>query len=716
VMINALEEGYSHWATKVKLLPYSRYHFSGWVKTEVITSSGSDGAGFSFDNLEIGEIKRISGNTGWTQVSFDFETRGDDSGQLNCVLGFDGKAKGKAWFDDLELTLIETRQMKPTIVIHADSLRTPMSEYIYGQFIEHLGKCIYGGIWAEVIDDRKFYYMPGEKASPWKVSGDSSCLSRSEHPYVGLNSPLVTTKPGVSCTLYQAGIGLLKDMDYTGSIVLSGNLSGGTVSVTLKWGNSASEKETMYINSLNGSFTKIPLKFRSKALTNNAAISIEINNGAICSIGTLSLMPANNIDGFRSDVIALLRELNSPVYRWPGGNFVSGYNWQDGIGERDLRPPRKNPAWRGVEHNDVGIDEFMNFCRLLNTQPYIAVNTGLGNNTMAAQEVEYCNGKYDTPMGRWRSANGHPEPYNVKYWAVGNEMYGSWQIGNMPVQQYVNKHNDVSEAMKKVDPSIQIIGVGAVGPWDELMLTECSKNMDFISEHIYRQQGPGDGLMTHVKQLSDDIRSIGEAHRKYRKQIGELKGKNIRIAMDEWNYWYGPHIFGELGTRYFLRDALGIAAGLNEYSRNSDIYFMANYAQTVNVIGCIKTTPTAAAFETTGLVLKMYREHFGQIPVAVSGTPMPLDVAVMLSEDKTKITIAIVNPTHQVQKLNLALKGISINEDGKVYFIQSADDMVFNDPGMADKIQIQSKAVKLTGDKLIIPPVSSSIYVFDVAN
>ena len=140
--------------------------------------------------------------------------------------------------------------------------------------------------------------------------------------------------------------------------------------------------------------------------------------------------------------------------------------------------------------------------------------------------------------------------------------------------------------------------------------------MDFMSEHFYCREKPS--VYEHVRQIPDAIRRKAEAHREYRKTIGEqLKGKNIRIAMDEWNYWYGPHVFGELGTRYFLKDALGIAAGINEYARQSDIVFMANYAQTVNVIGCIKTTKTAAAFATTGLVLKLYRKHFGQIPVEV---------------------------------------------------------------------------------------------------
>ena len=158
-------------------------------------------------------------------------------------------------------------------------------------------------------------------------------------------------------------------------------------------------------------------------------------------IGTASLMPDDHIDGFRADVLALLRGLKAPVYRWPGGNFVSGYDWHDGIGERDKRPPRRNPAWTGVESNDVGIHEFMRLCELLDTEPYIAVNAGLGGGKKeAADEVEYCNGTEDTPMGKWRKQNGQAKPWKVKWWSVGNEMFGDWQLGFMSTEAFCEKN------------------------------------------------------------------------------------------------------------------------------------------------------------------------------------------------------------------------------------------------------------------------------------
>ena len=313
------------------------------------------------------------------------------------------------------------------------------------------------------------------------------------------------------------------------------------------------------------------------------------------------------------------------MYRWPGGNFVSGYDWRDGIGPRDLRPPRRNPAWTGVEHNDFGFHEFIRFCRLLDTVPLVTVNTGFGDAYSAAAQLEYANGSADTHMGSLRAQNGDPEPFNLKYWCIGNEMWGRWQLGYMQLSHYVQKHNWVVDIMRKVDPDIVPIASGNAGSWSEGLLKSCSNHIDMMAEHFYCQEKSG--LIEHTGQIAEQIRRKVEFHKGLRQKLDTLKGKDIRIAMTEWNYWYGPHPFGELGTRYFHKDGLGIARGLHEYFRHSDIIFLANYAQTVNVIGCIKTTKTEATFETTGLVLKLYRNHFGTIPVDVTGETYPLDVS-----------------------------------------------------------------------------------------
>ena len=167
------------------------------------------------------------------------------------------------------------------------------------------------------------------------------------------------------------------------------------------------------------------------------------------AVSTAVMEGAIDVEGMRADTLALLKELNAPAYRWPGGNFVSGYDWRDGIGERDRRPPRKNPAWTGVEHNDFGMHEFIRFCRAINTEPVIAVNTGFGDAYSCAAQLEYVNGSADTPMGKLRSSNGDPKPWDVKQWCIGNEMWGSWQLGYMKREHYELKQNWVVDVMRQ---------------------------------------------------------------------------------------------------------------------------------------------------------------------------------------------------------------------------------------------------------------------------
>jgi alpha-N-arabinofuranosidase len=598
----------------------------------------------------------------------------------------------------------------PAVIIDAAAARAPMSKYIYGQFIEHLGRCIYGGIWAEMLEDRKFFYPVADRDSPWAILGEPRSESMTTaNVFVGQHSPEFefdgTSGPaGIS----QTGLGVVAGARYAGRVVLAGNSEAGPVEVSLVWGPGPSGRQTVTIRTFDDRYRPFPIAFTAGASSDDARLEIAGRGKGRLRIGAASLMPANNVEGFRPDVLALLRELNAPVYRWPGGNFVSGYDWRDGIGNPDRRPPRKNPAWKGVEHNDVGIHEFMALCRLIGAEPYIAVNSGLGDAASAAAEVEYVNGAVSTTMGAQRALNGHIEPFKVRWWSVGNEMYGDWQLGHMPIGEYVKKHAVFADAMRASDPGIELIAVGHVGPWDEAMLAGNAGNMSLISEHFYVQEAPD--LAGHVAQVPRQIRRIADAHRRYRATIPALNGKDIRIALDEWNYWYGPHLYGELGTRYFLKDALGIAAGIHEYSRQADIVFMANYAQTVNVIGAIKTTKTAAAFDTTGLVLKLYRAHFGQVPVTITGAPEPLDVAAAWREDRSALTLAIVNPTAEPQALALQLKGGSFAAQATLRRIAGTDPMAYNEPGKPAAVKIEETPKVAVGDRLTVPPMSISIY------
>jgi len=609
--------------------------------------------------------------------------------------------------------LIRSPDLNPEVTIEAAKTLPPLSLYIYGQFIEHLGRCIYQGIWAEMLEDRKFFYAVNTPDSVWKSVGEPhSVWMNPVVPYVGQHAVEVRLRgngrPGGIC---QGDLAVIKGKSYTGRIVITADPGALPVEVSLVWGERAEDRQTVNLEDMANDYRTLPLSFTAGASTEKARLEILSRGGESFRVGTVSLMPADNGEGFRPEVLALLKELNSPVYRWPGGNFVSGYNWKDGVGDRDRRPPRKNPAWLGIEHNDVGIHEFLDLCRLINTEPYITINSGQGSETLAAEEVEYVNGASSTLMGRSRAENGRLEPWAVKWWSIGNEMYGDWQLGHMPLADYVKKHNRIAELMRAVDPSIRIIGVGAAGPWSEGMLAGSAGHMDLLSEHFYVGEMPG--VLGHVSQVPREIRRIAQAHRGYRKAIPALKEKEIPVALDEWNYWYGPELYGQIGTRYFLKDALGVAAGINEYARQSDVIFMANYAQTVNVIGAIKTTKTAAAFDTTGLVLKLYRAQFGGLPVRVIGAPEPLDIMAAWTEGKKALTISIVNPTTEARVLALSLKGAAVPKTARLYRIAGSDPMAYNEPGKEPVVKIEEAADVPFSGRLTVPPLSASIYVLE---
>jgi alpha-L-arabinofuranosidase len=629
-----------------------------------------------------------------------------------------------------------------SVTIDAAKTKDAISPYIYGQFIEHLGRSIYGGIWAEMLEDRKFYHpitadykpyvkskaIPAEAefqvvgASPWQIIGSAnSVMMVKENAFVGEHSPLINAGSGIR----QLDLGLVKGKDYTGYIYLKAKEGNPSVSVSLAWGDN--QQESMQFKTLQTEYVKYPFWFTSGGDTIKGKLEIKVDGGS-CFVGTVSIMPADNINGMRADTIAVLKELNATVYRWPGGNFVSGYDWRDGIGDRDKRPPRTNPAWTGVEHNDFGMHEYIDFCRIVGAEPLITVNTGYGDAYSCLAELEYANGSEYTPMGSLRKVNGSAKPFGVRLWCVGNEMWGDWQLGYMSLEDYIIKHNWIVGKMRAFDPNIVCFASGDVGTkWSEGLLKGSADYIDVIAEHFYITPNLDD-VTAHVDQLLDRIKSIITYHRDLRTKLDVLKGKNIKVAITEWNYWnYNPgeganlkpvdaYWYGELGRRYSMKDGLGIAAGLHEYYRNSDIVFLAFYAQTVNVIGCIKTTKTAAAIETTGLSLEMYRDHYGTIPVEVTNNNKALDIAAAWTPDRKALTIGVVNTTSRQQQITMDLKGVNLTGAGTVWVIANSDPMAYNEPGKEPKVAIRESKVTGVSNQLTVPGYSVNLYRLDVKN
>ena len=320
--------------------------------------------------------------------------------------------------------------------------------------------------------------------------------------------------------------------------------------------------------------------------------------------------------GFRTDVLALLRELRLGVLRWPGGNFVSNYPWADGIGPAPYRPRRPELAWGGEEPNTFGTDEFLAYCAELGTEPYICLNMGTGTLAEALAWVEYCNSARNTHWAARRRANGHDEPYGVRYWALGNEMYGPWQVGQLTAAEYVREATRWARAIRMLDPEAKLVACGETGltEWDAIVAEGLAGLVDYYSIHIYTGS---DDYWTNVLQPHQAERAI-KTTAALIDRAAYLQGldRGPAIAYDEWNVWYrtvpgstGPGSTGpgdhepqdtggeELAERYSHPDALAVATYLNIFVRNCASVRMANLAQLVNAIAPIVTTGDAAAVQ-----------------------------------------------------------------------------------------------------------------------
>lgn len=583
----------------------------------------------------------------------------------------------------------------------------PISPHIYGQFLEHLGHCINQGIWSELLLDRKFYYAVGQAESPWKPVGHPQIAMDPIEPFVGATTPVFDGGSKGGDGIFQGDIWLKKGESYTGYVWLKGDEFAGPVTVSLIYGPGASDRLTHSIPNLSSTYQKTEFEFTCPQTTTAGRLEFTSAGVGKVFIGTASLMPANNVEGMRPDIIDLLQKLDGTLYRWPGGNFVSGYNWKDGIGDRDHRPPRKNPAWTGLEPNDFGAHEYMTLCNLVGFEPLVVVNTGLGTLEMATEELEYFNGPSTSPMGQLRAKNGHPEPFGVKWWGIGNEMYGDWQLGHIPLDQYTKRHNQFVDGMRKIDPSIKVIAVGdCYSDWSKGMLDHCWNRMDLLSEHFYCQDNPD--LFAYVDELAGQVRDKVAIHRKLRETDPIIQAHPVPITFDEWNYWHGESLYGELGIRYYWKDGMGVARGLHEMFRNSDIVHGANYAQTVNVIGAIKATPFVSWIETTGLVLEMYRRHFGTTPVEVSGAPTHCSWSAALMPDGKTVSFACINPTPlTVRAQPTGLSG-SLPAKIKAVQIASTDPMQFNDETHTNRIKIETVDLDCSNG-IAFPPLSVTI-------
>ena len=322
-------------------------------------------------------------------------------------------------------------------------------------------------------------------------------------------------------------------------------------------------------------------------------------------------------EGFRGDVLELTRELNVPLVRYPGGNFVSAYNWKDGIGPREQRPRRLELAWRMVETNQFGLNEFIDWCRAASTEPFLAVNLGTGDGASAAQLVEYCNHPGGSYWSDLRIQHGWKEPHRVKFWCLGNEMDGEWQIGHKTATEYGRVAVEAARMMRGVDPTIKLVACGSSHTgmptyldWDHEILRHLYCVVDFISLHNYvgNRDGKLGKFFAASLRFDRQIRDIAALCDLVKSQ--QKGSKDIQLAFDEWNVWFhsneqdtkvapwqeAPPLIEDI---YTLEDALVVGCYLITLLRHADRVKIACLAQLVNVIGAIFTKTGGGACRQT---------------------------------------------------------------------------------------------------------------------
>jgi len=458
--------------------------------------------------------------------------------------------------------------------------------------------------------------------------------------------------------------------------------------------------------------------------------------------------PTADADGFRGDVLALVRELGVTTVRYPGGNFVSGYRWEDGVGPREHRPRRRDLAWHATETNDVGIDEFARWARRAEAEVLLAVNLGTRGLQEALDLLEYVNGPAGTTLADQRAANGSREAYGIKTWCLGNEMDGPWQIGYLSAEDYAKLATRTAKAMHAAEPGLELIACGSswtgmptFGEWERVVLEHAYDQVSLISCHAYYRETDGDlgTFLASSLNMEYFIRTTAATadHVKHKLR----KTKTIGISFDEWNVWYQgrppteaeapdaarieagewPVAPRQLEDQYSVADAVVVGSLLITLLRNADRVECANLAQLVNVIAPIMTEPGGPAWRQTtffpfsvtarlarGVVLAP-RIHVDDYDSAHGRTPY-VDVAVTFDDAAGSAAIFLVNRDLTADRtVTIDLRSLGLTTLDEALSLHDEDVYAKNtrtDPTRVGPRKNDSAAITAGVVTVQLPPVS----------
>ena len=637
-----------------------------------------------------------------------------------------------------------------SISFKKDRVIGKLTNHMFGSNLEHIGDAIYrNGIWSELIDNRKFCgpdklvwnnglehdHLDFGIIQPWKgfnASAEHIMYAHSNTEYVvkgkeeisrygsGKQSQQITirkkstTKRGIKQNLNV----IFPKEEHVFSIYIKGN------------------NQTLYISigeinfqiKTNKKWTEYKRKIKFKNYKSSKILSISIKQNEIF-IANCSLMPKSTIFGFRKDISKMIKEWQPSYIRWPGGNFLSGYDWLNGIGNKNIRLPYYDHAWYQWEYNDVGTDEFMKWCNYIGSEPMITVNTGNGTPQEAANWIEYITGSEKTKFGKLRVKNGRKKPYNLKTIFIGNEMFGGWQIGHTDPVTYAKKYDNFVKAIKKVNKTLRFIAVGACsdhfGHWNEIVLKNIKQKIDELSVHYYSIRTEKDKVHPNYKtRYLATVAASTEVEIMLDRTINEVKKytkKNIKIAFDEWNTYVEAHTPKFL-ENYNIADALYAGSLLHACINRGNIITNTGIYHLVNVMGNYRIegkkiwkTPTTLVLELMtkfhkGIILetkiktnKFKSPRLGKQPQYSNN--LLIDAATTFQ--KNKYCISIVNKSENKKiKVNFP-KFKKIIES---YTVNGKSKTDLNTENKRNNVIIKKNIVKVINNQITLPPHSFSLF------
>lgn len=637
---------------------------------------------------------------------------------------------------------------------------------IFGQFIEHYGRVIEHGVWAELLENRKFYPFEAigqmNLAAPW--TGDpndketSFAIDRAE-TIDGVSSQRLTLTKDVADWrgIRQDGFEVVGGREYTGHAWIKTTAAAQSVAFALETPDGASLAQASFPLKP-GEWQRCDFKLTPTGGLHPAVFRIMFNHAGIVWIGAVSLMPADNLKGIRKDVVELARSMNPPLVRWPGGGFADTYDWRLAIGPRDKRRPQSVGIYANaegydsrVDPSDFGIDEYIELCKLIGAEPYLTVNFGSGSPEQAREWVEYCNGPASSEWGARRAASGHPEPYNVKTWAVGNESWLGIEPGHSTPEGYAAYFKGFADAMRKADPNIRIVAVGdalsPTGDWNQIVAKATDGLADYLSLHYYFSLGflsefDADHPLDFYRSL---VASPVYVEQTLRDVIGKIDaasagGKQIQIALDEWNDAnFGPTPRSAPEPFSIIRlvqmlikyadfnqpesDALFSARMFHTLMRVGDRVPIACRSDLTNNLGAIRVSSTDAYVTAPGAALQLYGPHSGtRLVKTEQSSPaydvteqgwknIPyLDACATLSGDGHKLYLHLLNLEEtQSMSVQVRIAGHSIERQGEVWQIASETFQTLNDFGVSP-VRVRHQEVGNLGDRFvqILPPHSAT--------